>query len=77
MARGRRIQPVSPHSVAIWRMERVVTSVLVKDVNSDLEQLWVARYICRRALPLIAMRCIMEAMLLRKNLAKALNPNST
>lgn len=60
MARGRQIQPVSPRPVAVWRAERVVASVLVKDVNSDLEQLWVALHICRKALLLAAMRCIME-----------------
>lgn len=60
MARGRRIQPASPRPVAVWRAERIVASVLVKDVNSDLEQLWVALFICRKALPLAAMRCMIE-----------------
>jgi hypothetical protein len=51
----------SPRPVAVWRAGCVVAPVfLVKVVNGDIEQFWAARQTCRQALPLAAMRCIME-----------------
>lgn len=62
MARGRQIQSASLRHVAAWRAERVVALAVVKDVNRDFEQLRVALEICRKALPLAAVRCNMEEL---------------
>lgn len=60
MVRGRQIQPASSRPVAVWRAERVVASVLVKNVNSGLEQFRETWGICHKALPLAEIRCNME-----------------
>lgn len=62
MARGRQIESAPTCPIAEWRAERVVAPIVVKDVNSDFGPLRAGLEICRKALPLGAIRCNMEEL---------------